>query len=145
MSTKPTPRVTRITRTPRKSRSGFRMSNEMHTAISQRLLDELMQLTQTRQVRSRSTLIREALTVYAHKAHKIRVPADYQPPQAYHERLPLTVHIKPDSLRQEYETHAFKHRLTVSELLMRCIYAYVVGYITAQTTENTEENEGENT
>ena len=138
MNTKPTKRVTY---TPRKPRSSFRVSSEMHTAISQRLFDELTDLTSRKQVRSRSTLMREALSIYAHKAHKIKIPDAYQPPQAYHERVPLTVLVKPDSLRQEYELHAYKHRLTVSELVMRCIYAYVVGYI---TPPHIEDNEGEN-
>jgi hypothetical protein len=118
--------IKRITYTPRKIKGDFRLTSEIHTALSPRLFAELMQLTATRGPRSRPTIVREALAMYAHKAHKIKVPDAYQPPQAYHERRAITIYIKPDSLRQEYEMHAYRNRLTTSELIMRCIYAYLL-------------------
>jgi hypothetical protein len=130
----------RITYTPRKPKDTFRLNSEIHTALSPLLFAELTQLVTNRGPRSRPTIVRQALAMYAHKAHKIKLPDAYQPPQAYHERKAITVYIKPDSLRNEYELHAYQNRLTTSELVMRCIYAYLHMLWETQTNQTQAQN-----
>ena len=67
---------------------------------------------------SRSAAIRNALLNHAHKASSLTTPPMQAP-------CNVNTNIKPDSLRREYEAHAKRCGITVSELVLRCLSAYI--------------------
>jgi hypothetical protein len=112
-----TPRKTRAPRKP----NPFRMSAVVSCTLSTTLHDALLAINPA----NKSKTIRAALLKYAHKAKAIKVPDAYRPPAQFNQQVAVSLSLKPDTLRQEYEHHASILGITQSELILRCVYAYV--------------------
>lgn len=128
-----TPRKTRAPRKP----SPFRISAVVSTTLSRPLHDALL----TADPKNKSKTIRLALLKYAHKAKTIKVPADLRPPKQFDQQVAVSLVIKPHSQREEYEHHASLAGIPLSELILRCVYAYMK----ENKAETMGEMEGENT
>jgi len=111
-----TPRKTRAPRKP----SDFRMTYAVASTISIPLHTALLELQPRR-----STAIRDALSTYAHKANNLKVSDAYRPPARFDQQVSISAVVKPEALRQKYESHAFTLGITMSELVLRCLCAYV--------------------
>jgi hypothetical protein len=74
---------------------------------------------------NKSDAIREAMSVHAHKAKSLRVPPKFQPPKTYADRLFLNVAVDTEA-KQDYEILAKRYDIPVSELVLRCLSAYVL-------------------
>lgn len=64
------------------------------------------------------------MSKYAHKAKTLRIPKEFQPPQNYADRVSLMAVLSP-VLRDEYEAHAREYGIPMSELILRCLSAWV--------------------
>jgi len=73
---------------------------------------------------NKSDAIREAMSVHAHKAKSLRVPLKFQPPKTYAGRLFLNVAVDAEA-KQDYEILAKRYDIPVSELVLRCLSAYI--------------------
>ena len=71
-----------------------------------------------------SGAIRNAMLKYAHKAGNITIPLEFKPPKNYADRVFISAIITTD-LRDEYESYARQYRIPMSELVLRCLSAYV--------------------
>lgn len=122
-----TPRKTRAPRKP----DPFRMSPVVSCTISAPMNAALLTYDPT----NRSKTIRAALLNHAHKAKPIKVPAEFRPPKEFNQQVSVSLILKPESLRQEYEQHAKNLNITMSELILRCVYAYLSGKLEAELKE----------
>ena len=105
----------------------FRLSPVVSFTASLHMRNELQRVAAANSS-SLSEIVRLALLHYAHKAAPICVPDIYQPRHPAHPELAptnISTAIKPDTLRREYEAHANQYRITMSELTLRCTYAYL--------------------
>lgn len=112
-----TPRKIRAPRTP----SLFRTSSVVSCTLSRPLHDALL----TADLKNKSKTIRTALHKYAPKAKAIKVPDAYRPPAQFDQQVAVSLSLKPDSIRQEYAHRASILGITMSELILRCVYAYL--------------------
>lgn len=120
-----TPRKTRAPRKP----NPFRMTYTLATTLPLHMRDAMIAANP-----KMSPTIRAALLKYAHKAKTIKVPDTHRPPAQFDQQTTVSAVVKPDSLRQEYEHHASIFGITMSELILRCLYAYLKGEIQGQNT-----------
>ena len=108
--------------------SKFRLSSTVSCTTSSHMRSLLDAFVATHSTNN-SRAVRLALLNYADKAGTISVPDIYQPRHPAHPELtPTTINlsIKPESLRNEYEAHAISYGITMSELVLRCMYAHLV-------------------
>ena len=123
----------RKTRAPRKF-NRFRMSAVVSCTLSASIHAALL----AHDPKNKSKTIRAALLKYAHQTKPIKVPDEYRPPKNPYEQVSVSLVIKPESLRQEYEHHASIRGIPMSELILRCLYAYLVRDVEkGNTGENT--------
>ena len=74
---------------------------------------------------SKSDAIREAMSVHAYKAKSLHVPPKFQPPKTYADRLFINAVVDAET-KQDYEILARRYGVPVSELVLRCLSAYVL-------------------
>jgi hypothetical protein len=122
----PTPRKTRA---PRKY-SPFRMSAVVSCTLSTSMHTALL----AADPKNKSKTIRTALSMYAHAAKPIKVPDEYRPPKDFNQQVSVSLVLKPEALRQEYEHHASVRGIPMSELILRCLYAYLFRNVEAKHT-----------
>ena len=97
----------------------LRLSSLIATVSSQQMREAIEELHY-----SKSDAIREAMSVHAHKAKSLRVPLKFQPPKTYAGRLFLNVAVDAEA-KQDYEILAKRYGIPVSELVLRCLSAYI--------------------
>jgi hypothetical protein len=110
----------RKTRAPRKF-NPFRMSSVVSCTISVTLHTALLAHGP-----NKSKTIRDALLKYAHQIKPIKVPDEYRPPKDFNQQVSVSLVIKPEALRYEYEHHAAIRNIPLSELILRCLYAHLI-------------------
>ena len=98
----------------------FRLTSLLATVSSPQMREAIKTLQC-----SASDAIREAMSVHAHKAKSLRVPPEFQPPKTYADRLFLTVVVDAET-KQDYEVLAKRYDIPMSELVLRCLSAYVL-------------------
>lgn len=118
----------RKTRAPRKF-SPFRMSAVVSCTLSIPMHTALL----AADPKNKSKTIRAALLKYAHQTKAIKVPDEYRPPKDFGQQVAVSLSLKPESLRQEYEHHASIRGIPMSELILRCLYAYLSEELKAET------------
>ena len=119
----------RKTRAPRKF-SPFRMSAVVSCTLSTTMHTALL----AADPKNKSKTIRAALLKYAHQTKPIKVPDEYRPPKDPRQQVSVSLVLKPESLRQEYEHHASIRGIPMSELILRCLYAYLKKENTGEIT-----------
>ena len=97
----------------------LRLSSQIATVSSQQMSEAIEALNC-----STSDAMREAMSVHAYKAKSLRVPPKFQPPKTYADRLFLNVVVDAEA-KQDYEILAKRYDIPVSELVLRCLSAYV--------------------
>ncbi len=121
--------------TPRKNRAPRKFSPfRMSAVVSCTLPTTMHTVLLAADPKNKSNTIRAALLKYAHKAKTIKVPHEYRPPKNPYEQISVSLVLKPEALRQEYEHHASIHGIPMSELILRCLYAYLVRDVKSQNT-----------
>jgi hypothetical protein len=101
-------------------KSKFRLTSLIATVSSPQMREAIEALHC-----STSDAIREAMSVHAHKAKSLRVPPKFQPPKTYADRLFINA-IVDAAAKQDYETLAESYNIPMSELVLRCLSAYVL-------------------
>lgn len=99
----------------------MRLTNNVATVTSPLMREAIYTLNERRPI---SDAIRNALLAYAHKAETLTVPPEFKPPADYNARVFISAVLSP-KLRDEYESHARRYRIPMSELVLRCLSAYV--------------------
>jgi hypothetical protein len=99
----------------------MRLTNHIATITSEQMREAIRNLDQPKGV---SGAIRNAMLKYAHKAERLTVPLDFKPPADYSDRAFISAVVSPE-LFLEYESLARKYRITMAELVLRCLSAYV--------------------
>lgn len=99
----------------------MRLTNHIATITSEQMREAIRNLDQPKGV---SGAIRNAMKLHAHKAERLTVPLDFKPPANYSDRAFISAVVAPD-LFLEYETLARRYRITMAELVLRCLSAYV--------------------
>lgn len=99
----------------------MRLTSHIATVTSPQMREAIHNLNERKAI---SGAIRNAMLKYAHKATNLTVPLEFKPPADYTNRVFISAVITTD-LRDEYEAHARKHRIPMSELILRCLSAYV--------------------
>jgi hypothetical protein len=99
----------------------MRLTSNIATITSPQMREAIHSLNERKAI---SGAIRNAMLKYAHKATNITIPLEFKPPADYTDRVFLSAIITTD-LRDEYEAHARKYRIPMSELVLRCLSAYV--------------------
>jgi hypothetical protein len=97
--------------------AAFRISSVVTSTIPAHVFSTLEAFTEASGL-SRSAAIRNALLHHAHKVSSLTTPPMQAP-------CNVSTNIKPDSLRREYEAHAKRCGITMSELVLRCLSAYI--------------------
>lgn len=98
----------------------LRLSSKIATVSSQQMRKAIEALQC-----STSDAMREAMSVHAHKAKSLRVPPEFQPPKTYADRLFINAEVYVGA-KQDYEILAKRYDIPVSELVLRCLSAYVL-------------------
>lgn len=99
----------------------MRLTNHIATVTSAQMREAIRNLDQPKGV---SGAIRNAMKMYAHKAETLTVPLDFKPPASYSDRAFISAVVSPE-LFTKYESLARKYRIPMSELILRCLSAYV--------------------
>lgn len=99
----------------------LRLSSQIATVSSQQMREAIEALPA---YCGASSAIREAMSVHAHKAKSLRVPPKFQPPKTYADRLFLNAVVDAEA-KQDYEILAKRYDIPVSELVLRCLSAYI--------------------
>lgn len=99
----------------------FRLTSSIATVTSPLVRNTIASLKLRKGV---SEAIRAAMTKYAHQAKTLRVPQEYQPPKDYADRV-FVLAIVPPVLRDEYEAYAKQYDIPMSELVLRCLSAWL--------------------
>lgn len=99
----------------------MRLTNNIATITSPQMREAIHNLNERKAI---SGAIRNAMLAYAHKAEKLTVPLEFKPPADYTDRVFISAIIAPN-LRDEYESLARRYRIPMSELVLRCLCAYV--------------------
>jgi hypothetical protein len=99
----------------------MRLTNHIATITSKQMREAIHDLDQPKGV---SGAIRNAMLKYAHKATNLTVPLEFKPPADYADRAFISAVVPPE-LFLEYEAHARRYRITMAELVLRCLSAYV--------------------
>lgn len=120
-----TPRKTRAPRKP----APFRMTSTVAVTLPLHVRDTMLAANPRL-----SPTIRAALSLYAHKARTIKVPDSYRPATQFDQHTSISAVVKPETLRQEYEHHASSIGITMAELILRCLYAYLKKESTGENT-----------
>jgi hypothetical protein len=100
----------------------FRLTSLIATVSSQQMREAIEALPA---YCGASSAIREAMSVHAHKAKSLRTPPEFQPPKTYADRLFLNAVVDAEA-KQDYEILAKRCGITMSELVLRCLSAYVL-------------------
>lgn len=99
----------------------MRLTSNIATITSPQMREAIHSLNERKAI---SGAIRNAMLAYAHKAETLTVPPEFKPPADYDARVFISAIITPQ-LRDEYESHARRYRIPMSELVLRCLSAYV--------------------
>ena len=130
MSQAPTPiDAPRKTRAPRVL-STFRLSNGVGSTISTAFRQEIAQALSDPQhpkynSKGVSGLIRVALHTYYRRANTLKPPAFYCPSTVYQNNSSISTVFKSPEIRNRYEAAAYSYGITMSELILRCLVAYM--------------------
>jgi hypothetical protein len=122
----PTPRKTRSPRIP----SDFRISTGIAVSVSSTFKHALLQALRDPQhprynPRGMASTVRAALQTHYRKARSIQVPAAYRPTADYRDNSTIATPMKSEALRSRYEATAYNYGITMSELMLRCLTAYM--------------------
>ena len=136
--TLPPTNALRKTRTPRVP-STFHLSNGVGATIPYTFKQKLKQaLSDPQHPRynhgSISGAICSSLIEYHKKAKKIKVPDAYRPAARYQDNSSISGALKDKQLRTQYEAIAYGYGITMSELILRCLTAYMEDAPTTQKT-----------
>lgn len=119
----------RKTRAPRML-STFRLSNGVGATISTAFRQEIAQALSDPQhpkynSKGMSGLIRAALHDYYRRANVLKPPAFCYPSTTYQSNSTISATIKSPEMRSRYEAAAYSYGITMSELILRCLSAYM--------------------
>lgn len=114
--------VTRRTRAPRAKPTTFRMTNIVATTVSVQLRDTLKDRTPGW---TTSRAIRTALDQHSRSVRTYKVPEAYRPPARYQDQINLSTTLTEPGLRELYDGLAHGYGITMSELILRCLCAFV--------------------
>lgn len=124
MTTTHAPRKTRAPRTP----STFRTTSVVAATISlpmRQHLDAYCSANRDTNRLTLSKLIRASLSEYARKVKTTKVPDEFRPPADYRNQSNISAVIKDPTERDQYEGFARHYGITMSELILRCLFCYV--------------------
>lgn len=99
----------------------MRLTSTIATATSPLVRNTIASLKLRKGV---SEAIRAAMSKHAHQAKLLRIPEEFLPPKDYADRV-FMLAIVPPVLRDEYEAYAKQYDIPMSELILRCLSAWL--------------------